>query len=141
MTKITLLSDFESVSVPSNSWAVFVDKVPGQDWAHPCADIFVSKSNGTIKVKNAQFPPKDRSKWDIVNSQNMPNVASDAVNPSGLINSELFPNKNKVANKCYAVIISGGADKYNNYPRYWNNSSMVYQMLRNIYGYKRVVSC
>ncbi|MCR5247746.1 MAG: T9SS type A sorting domain-containing protein [Paludibacteraceae bacterium] len=137
MTKITLLSDFESVSVPSNSWAFFVDKVPGQDWAHPCAYIFVSKSNGTINVKNAQFPPKDRSKWDIVNSQNMPNVASDAVNPSGLINSELFPNKNKVANKCYAVIISGGADKYNNYPRYWNNCSMVYQMLRNIYGYKR----
>ncbi len=141
-TKIALMSDIEEISAPSNNWAFFVDKNPGQDWAHPCAYVFVSKSNGAISVKNSTLPPKNRAEWDAVNPQSTLKKAvkinsSDAVNPSGLINSGLFPNKNKTANNCYAVIISGGADKYNNYPRYWNNCSMVYQMLRNIYGYKR----
>ena len=141
-TKITLMSNVEEISAPSNSWAFFVDKNPGQDWAHPCAYIFVSKSNGAISVKNSTLPPMNRSEWDAVNPKVAPKklskeATSDAVNPSGLINSGLFPNKNKTASNCYAVIISGGADKYNNYPRYWNNCSMVYQMLRNIYGYKR----
>ena len=136
------MSNVEEISAPSNSWAFFVDKNPGQDWAHPCAYIFVSKSNGAISVKNSTLPPMNRSEWDAVNPKVAPKklskeATSDAVNPSGLINSGLFPNKNKTASNCYAVIISGGADKYNNYPRYWNNCSMVYQMLRNIYGYKR----
>lgn len=35
----------------------------------------------------------------------------------------------------YAVIISGGYDKWNNYSRYWNNCQYIYQRLTQTLGY------
>ena len=36
---------------------------------------------------------------------------------------------------CYAVIISGGWNKDNNYPRYWNDCQYIYQRLTKTLGY------
>ena len=38
------------------------------------------------------------------------------------------------ASRTYAVILSGGVDKFSNYERYWNDCSFIYQTLVNKYG-------
>ncbi len=52
-------------------------------------------------------------------------------------NIESFPQTNEaqsVANRTYAVILSGGGDMFMNDERYWNDCSFIYQTLVRRYG-------
>ena len=121
----TVIPDFDC-------WFFFVDEKPFANWSHDCKYIFINKENGSFVIKNGNLPPNMITELDLFNSV-LPRKATD---PKSLFN---FPSSKSVSssNNEYAVIISGGANKYRNYERYWNDCSAVYKALVNIYNYDK----
>ena len=136
-SSILLMFNKESVTVPSDSWTFFIDEMPDQDWAHNCRYVFVSKSSGSLSVTKQLLPPSSHKGWIdfYTKSQNEKDDLSDGANPN-LIDWNLYSNNlGSASSRCHAILISGGWDDYNNRQRYWNNCSMVYQMLTKCYGF------
>lgn len=130
--EITTLSGTTLAIPQKNSWVYFVDELPYSNWSHKCRFLFVDKSTGELSSIAAVNPPKDLKEWVMLTEY--PNV------PEGsLFNFENIGNLrvNGQASNCYAVIISGGADSYNNWVRYWNDCSAIYSTLIRVYGYSR----
>ncbi|MCQ2218358.1 MAG: T9SS type A sorting domain-containing protein [Paludibacteraceae bacterium] len=142
MSTITLMMG-KNISVPSNSWIFFIDEHPDSDWGHDCRFAFVSKSNGSLSIMKSILPPEKLYNWG-KNFRNTTNEdalrrSTSTYNSSnhGLINYNLYTKTGKKSPNCYSVIINGGYDRYNNYRRYWNNCSMIYQALTSVYGYPK----
>ena len=136
-SSILLMFNKKSVTVPSDSWMFFIDDMPDQDWAHDCHYAFVSKSTGAISVSKNLLPPSSFNGWTefYTKVENEASELSDGAHPN-LIDWNLYSNTVGSANsRCHAILISGGWDSYNNHQRYWNNCSMVYQMLTKCYGF------
>ena len=136
-SSILLMFDKKSVSVPSDSWMFFIDDMPDQDWAHDCHYAFVSKSTGTLSVSKNILPPSSFNGWVefFTKIENGDSDLSDGVHPN-LIDWNLYPNRlGSASSRCHAILISGGWNASNNHQRYWNNCSMVYQMLTKCYGF------
>jgi hypothetical protein len=116
-----------------DSWLYFIDELPFANWSHNSRFVFVNTINGKISIQNVNFPPTNINEWkmltdnpDIPKGEKFNLVEEEK---SSILKSGLVP-----AN-CYAVIISGGMDSYNNWERYWNDCSAIYSTLVNIYGY------
>lgn len=142
ISKVEIISG-ETISVPASSWVFFLDEQPKANWEHNASVIFVSKSTGTITRTKVSFTPKGFEKW-VKDSSNNSVYDDNAAFPSnlsfdkyGLLLPNQFKKTNKSSENSYALIISGGADDYNNHSRYWNDCSMFYQMLVDVYGYNR----
>lgn len=136
-SSILLMFNKKSVAVPSNSWVFFIDEKPAQDWAHDCRYAFVSKSTGSLTVTRNILPPSTFDGWVeyFSKTKNADGRLSDGVNPN-LIDWNLYSTRlGSASSRCHAILISGGWNKYNNNQRYWNNCSMVYQMLTKCYGF------
>ena len=116
-------------------WLFFIDDAPMQSWAHPCRYIFVD-SSGSVTIQKALGPPTDLAKWKKVAGVATPPTSQPSTqvrSPTrGSINA-LPPCTNP--GHCYAVIISGGGDSYNNWERYYGDVSFMYKTLVNDYGY------
>ena len=116
------------------SWFFFIDDVPYGDWEHPCRYVFVNIIDGAFVVQNRMRPPLLETMATLVEKQ----IVLDnkhfipRVNSINKVNTVKSPNS---AVKDYAIIISGGIDKYNNNERYWNHCSYIYSTLINKYGY------
>ncbi|MBN1971090.1 MAG: caspase family protein [Candidatus Delongbacteria bacterium] len=131
----TTLATFDKsfTSTPSDSWVFFLDKNPLKGWSHPCSFLFVDANTGKITSIEWKLPPNNLDKWNLLteikeesNLKSFDFSTSDA----SLLKSGLIP-----AN-CYAVIISGGYDKSNNWQRYWNDCSAIYSALVDVYNYE-----
>lgn len=118
-----------------NTWMFFVDAEPWKGWEHDCYLVCVDKRQATNqslvpqKTKfrlppNGNFTPLDVKNRYGVRRNQTPYVRK--VNLSNEIKS--------ASGRTYAVILSGGYNKYANYERYWNDCSFVYQTLVNKYG-------
>ncbi|MEN6439505.1 MAG: C13 family peptidase [Syntrophobacter sp.] len=151
----------KSLTLPnSTGYLCFVDDMPDANWEHPARLIFVDSSNWTYQVYDMKTPPKNFSDFEQMgeyipkartpmlkamkfnmNLSNEPTQASNAPEfseNSGAIlsNSAAGTLLNLGPSHKYAVIISGGYNKINNHPRYWNDISFMYKVLKNNYGYK-----
>jgi hypothetical protein len=115
----------------SDGWLFFIDDAPMENWAHPCRYVFIDMS-GTITIKDAFGPPLDLVKWNKVAGSAEPPMFPIQEPSRSYINA-LPPCTNPA--HCYAVIISGGADPYNNWERYYGDVSFIYKTLVNDYGY------
>lgn len=120
------------VSPNADSWIYFIDEQPFANWSHQCRYLFISTDNGEVVEKQATYPPVNLEKWRMITE--FPKL------PKG--EKFDFPKRKPISlksggtpNNCYAVIISGGADTYNNWERYWNDCSAIYLALVNVYGY------
>jgi hypothetical protein len=120
-----------SIKTDSSSWVYFVDEQPFANWSHNCRYLFVNKESGKITSKPDMNPPKDIEKWRMLtNYPELPEGKKfNLKNKQSMLKSGLVPSK------CYAVIISGGANAYNNWVRYWNDCEAIYSALVNVYGY------
>ena len=132
----TITTWYGDIKLPDkDGWLFFIDDAPMQSWAHPCRYIFVDEA-GSVTVRDALGPPMDLAKWKKVAGVATPLTSPpSATVPSatrGSINA-LPPCTNP--GHCYAVIISGGADSYNNWERYYGDVSFMYKTLVNDYGY------
>lgn len=124
------LEEIREIYTPkSTSWFFFVDLMPYQSWGHPCQYIFVDSKTGEIKSIKSDFPP-DLGEMDIIYIEKMPKKGK-------LFKFKPFQKSIRTVSTSndYAVIISGGMDKYNNYERFWNDCSAIYSVLVDVYGY------
>ena len=83
-------------------------------------------------VNNSYYPVKGRHEMDLLNSV----LPRKAIDPKSLFKIPKSKNTSISENE-YAIIINGGANPAENYERYWQNCSAVYQTLVNSYGYDK----
>jgi hypothetical protein len=129
---------YGDVALPaSEGWLFFIDDAPMQSWAHPCRYVHVDMA-GTITVESALAPPEDLQKWAKVAGS-----APEIPQPEGVSNRRLFTIQGASnalpdctnSDHCYAVLISGGANAWNNWPRYYGDIQFMYKTLVD-YGYQ-----
>jgi len=151
----------KSLTLPdAPGYLCFVDDLPEANWEHPARLVFVDSSTGACQVYDMTTPPKNFSEFEqmgkyapkartpMLNAMRSGRPLSGESVVTG--NSAEFPGystpitnnpsvgalPNLGPNHKYAVLISGGYDKNNNYARYWNDISFMYKVLKNNYGYK-----
>lgn len=124
----------KSISTPEKpSWFFFIDNYPSANWGHSCKYIFIDVQTGKSKEIKHNMPPnilkdmkllsekpklKELEKLDFKNSPNSLGCAA-------------------TVNHNYAVIISGGYDKFNNHIRYYNDCQAIFNVLKNVYHYQQ----
>jgi hypothetical protein len=136
----------KEVDIPwSATWVFMIDDDPLANWEHPCRYVFVSQDLSSIAVRYAMTPLSVQA---VLTTRNASAVESLEVvvpfdYPAALPTSNytrasnpLLKHNGSVSN-CYAVIISGGADKANNHIRYWGDVSHMYSTLTVKYGYPK----
>ncbi len=124
----------------TNGWIIFVDDHPKANWEHPVRYVHVDNNNvrtvfqGTSPAKNIQMshiageiPP--------VGGTNDVGGGYTGGYTGGGGGSASCPTMD--CTHCYAVLISGGFDRDNNYVRYWNDLSAMYRTLRGTYCYPK----
>ena len=125
------LEKIRKVNSPSYScFFFFIDEKPYANWAHPCKYCFVNTITGDVEIINSDLPP------DFENMEILHFVES--LQEAKLFNFSDYTfkeTKDGTRENDYAVIISGGKNKYNNWKRYWNDCAAIYSVLVNIYGY------
>jgi len=119
-------------SVSSDSWMFFLDKNPLSGWSHPCSFIFVDVITGIITEIEWKLPPNHLDSWELLTEiKEQSTIKPFKIKPRDLkyLKSGITPDH------CFAIIISGGYDKANNWQRYWNDCSAIYNALTNVYNY------
>lgn len=118
-----------------NTWTFFVDAEPWKGWEHDCYLVSVAKRQST----NQRLVPQ-KTKFRLPPNGNftpldVKNRYGARRNQTPYVRKVNLSNETKsAAGRTYAVILSGGYNKYANYERYWNDCSFVYQTLVNKYG-------
>ena len=130
-----IFSKFDTITMAeSDSYLFFIDESPYSNWVHNCKYILVNSSNGSMTSINADMHP-NLEDYTIIKE------TSIVYNPVIMSpNFSKYPQESKVCNdneSQYAVIIGGGTDIDDNYERYWNDCSFIYNTLIHTYGYKK----
>ncbi len=121
----------------TTEWTIFVDAEPMKGWEHECYTLTIPKASSTIisdgipvnEVRRSLPPAGDFTPLSVVNRYGA------KANSKPLINTNQTSNTNNpVAQRTFAVILSGGVNKLSNYERYWNDCSFIYQTLVKKYG-------
>ena len=119
----------------SGTWTFFVDAEPMKGWEHDCYIVRVVK-----RIGEYQSPATQSTKFRLPPMGNfspleVKNRYGIKANQKPYVRKATLSNEAKsAAGHTYAVILSGGHNKYSNYERYWNDCSFVYQTLVNKYG-------
>lgn len=128
--------DYDYYIVEDNdsiNWTVFVDAVPLANWEHLCYTYSVKRTLGADEILEAtneqvrKLPPSFR-----IRPHNLKDRFKNAPKYKAVVNE--LPQEmidNQVAERTYAVILSGGIFKYSNAQRYWEDCSFIYKTLRN----------
>ena len=126
------IAHFKVQSPKDESWLFFVDLIPMANWAHDCLYIFVDM-NGNVSIHKETMPPGyDKYNMERIHESDFTkNTNPYPIPPKVSVNSRSA----SVLEHHYAIILSGGYDRWNNHIRYWNDCSSIYQTLINQYGY------
>lgn len=122
----------------STGWRIFVDEEPLKGWEHKCClYTFHNSTNMAIAPiplkQDLLLPPnEDLIPLDVKNRYGIRATEKPNVSSTNVSNVDLA-----VAERTYAVILSGGVNKNSNYERYWNDCSFIYQTLVYKYGIPR----
>ena len=141
-----------SFDIPSSVYTFYIDPTPEADLVHKVRVVFISKETGKFGTLYSGMPLKNVSDWELINSPQI-NINDASLhgehtiegiyfNSLGSVQYNVFADATNAVEKnsnvnSYAVIISGGINIDENHIRYWNNSSLIYQLLVDVYGYKR----
>lgn len=121
----------------STVWTIFVDAEPMAGWEHDCYIFTVPKNNVagqpiiSSQTKYSLPPDDDMTPLSVASRYN--DIAWATDKPI-VVKEHLSNDEQTVAERTYAVILSGGVNKNSNYERYWNDCSFIYQSLVNKYG-------
>lgn len=116
-------------------WKIFVDAEPMKGWEHDCYLLTIPKNVLTdivpVSTTPLTLPPSSGNYVPLL----VTNRYGINANSKPIFSSSSQVNEiNPAANRTYAIILSGGVNKYSNYERYWNDCSFIYQTLTNKYG-------
>lgn len=132
----------------ADNWKIFVDPSPLKGWSHQCYSFKLYKrpmiiggiGGGTTHVASIdtlQRPPvRTMSPLDVKNR-----YGTNANMRLKISKNESTNPYNPVAQRTRALIISGGGYPAMNKKRYWNDCSLIYQILRNKYGIPKDKIC
>jgi hypothetical protein len=126
------------LTAPAPGWFVFVDLLPGANYEHPCAYVFVDQTTGELQRFDAMTPPRQLTRLiEITQGRDNPPAGSseDAIARYRERLAQLPKPLPGTRGQAYAFIISGGADSGNNHIRYWNDCAFIYSTLTGYYGY------
>ena len=133
---LNVMSEGEKLSfLQSNAWIFFVDAEPMKGWEHDCYVVSIAKKIGKyqspapLSTKFRLPPMGNFSPLEVKNRYGVRAFQKPYVKKATLTNEV-----KSAAGRTYAVILSGGHNKYSNYERYWNDCSFVSQTLVNKYG-------
>lgn len=148
-----------SIMLPETSgFLLFVDDLPEANWEHPARLVFVNPKEGDFKVYQVRLPPDILPQF-VEMGRYEPVIKPPASIPESKLPVSLGsqnvgfqrhsqgegmiatgPGDNLLTNHPghkFAVLIGGGsASRNGNWPRYWNDISFLYRVLKNKYGYK-----
>lgn len=116
-----------------DSWVFFLDKNPLANWTHPCLFLFINVNTGRIEEIEWKLPPNNLDEWQIlteIKEQSEVKLFNFKKISTTVLKTSLTPDN------CYAVIISGGYNRSNNWQRYWNDCSAIYSALVDVYNYE-----
>jgi hypothetical protein len=126
------------LTAPAPGWFVFVDLVPGANYEHPCAYVFVDAATGACQRFEAMTPPSQLTRLiEITQGRDNPpaGASEDALARFRERLAQLPKPQAGTRGQAYAFIISGGYDSGNNHIRYWNDCAFIYTVLTEYYGY------
>jgi len=109
-------------------WLFFVDDKPQANWEHPCRYVLVAKT-GEITTVDATMPPKDLGAFTELTSWPTASDKATLLTPQAVTTRTAAKAATDASHR-YAVIISGGADRYNNHTRYWKDCSYFFTTLK-----------
>ncbi len=111
-------------------WLFFIDDSPKANWEHHCRYVLVSEA-GELRVIEGTTPPQNMGQYKELTT--WPSITSTRqLSASSVIQGSVRAATD--AEHRYAVIISGGVNKYSNYSRYWNDCAFFYSTLKQ-YGF------
>ncbi len=113
-------------------WLFFIDDRPMAGWAHPCRYVHVSRG-GAVTVKEALGPPEELAAWTMLAGSLPASTATVRRAVTRAVRSTLPPHTDP--DHSYAVLVSGGANAYNNWERYYSDIAFMYTTLVRDYGY------
>lgn len=124
-------------------WLFLVDDEPAANWEHPCRYVFLAPDLSAFAV---QYGRSILELFDLTQAETpqnylsliVPHPAVDTPRPlSDQPAAQVTPlsiSFSGSAQNCYAVILSGGVNAYNNWQRYWEDSANIYYTLKHKYG-------
>lgn len=121
-------------------WTVFVDAEPMKGWEHECYVFTVPKKTiapnlnsvmPTSRVRMSAPPSGNYVPLSVKNRYGATSAYKPVVSKGAALNDAETAD---VAQRTYAIILSGGIRAISNYERYWNDCSFIYQTLVNRYG-------
>ena len=118
-------------------WSIFVDAEPMKGWLHEAHIVKINKTSNKpvastrpASIFQVNIPPSGNlTPLDVKNRNGANPNYRPYVAKSSQSNSAL-----SIAERTFAVIISGGICPTSNHQRYWNDCSFIYQTLVNKYG-------
>lgn len=122
-------------------WLLFIDDAPQANWEHPCRYVFVSRDLSACAVQYGRSPIRRESADGPVAPLEVliPYAPQKDMTPGeARLESDLGDRGalwDGDPSHCWAVIISGGYDQWNNHIRYWGDSAFIYSTLTLKYGY------
>lgn len=129
----TIISDVDTPSF--DSWFFFIDDKPFANWEHPCRYAFVNINDGDVEFVEKKMPPMLSMERIVTHTPKESNIALQDL--AKIVEAKSSQTTTVSANNDYAVIISGGLNKEYNYERYWNDCSLIYRTLVNVYKYPK----
>lgn len=120
----------------SRIWRFFVDAEPMKGWEHTAYLCRIPKQTTSptnlfpIFQASCKLPPAGTLIPLLVKNR----YGERATEKPRVNKANVSAREQDVADRTYAVILSGGANKNANYERYWNDCSFVFQTLVNKYG-------
>lgn len=125
--------DIFQLSSTPRLYRFFIDFEPKKGWEHNCAFFYIFKTytgiNPNSYIEYYSLPPNENRTPLRINSIE----SSFDINSLRFSDLDLSTFFNPVSKHTYAIILSGGINKYSNYERYWNDCSYIYQTLTQRY--------
>lgn len=118
-------------------WTIFVDAEPMKGWEHECYTLTIPKTITTtvnVAIPSSKLQRKLPPSGNFVPLSVKNRYGANANSAPSVAKVSQTNQTQTVAQRTYAIILSGGVNKLSNYERYWNDCSFVYQTLVNKYG-------
>jgi hypothetical protein len=141
----TVLQSFsEKATVPFDAYFFMVDNLPAANWAHPCQWVFVNAETGELSVVDMMSPPRDLKPTVLHEPLTLGSYSYEEImqrikkEQTKIFGKEKYESTGgKGKGICYALLIDGGWDQYNNHIRYWDDIAFIYRALINYYQYDK----
>ena len=113
-------------------WNIFVDAEPMKGWEHECYLLAIPKTTSTpitspVQISKLQMKRPPSGNFVPLSVKNR--YGNNANSKPSVAKAPQSNAAKTIAQRTYAIILSGGISKLSNHERYWNDCSFIYQTL------------